>query len=233
MECQRLMRTSIVVIATLAAAMACSRDLTSNSTPSTGGDTSSSKKLNISVDSAFANRTAEVATAIPAAVHVTLAGQPAPGVAVSWVLADGGGSVSPTSSTTDATGVATTTWTLGDTARAYTLTAAISSASVGLQATAVAGPVNALTKISPDTIVVAAGASAFITVRAVDKLRNPVAGVVVSWTTNGGGLTASTTTTGASGNAEVVFSSDATPRTYSVSASATGLNTAAFTIVGR
>jgi hypothetical protein len=30
-----------------------------------------------------------------------------------------------------------------------------------------------------------------------------------------------------------VFSSDATPRTYSVSASATGLNTAAFTIVGR
>lgn len=233
MECQRVMRTSIVVIASLAAAVACSRDLTSNSTPSTGGDSSSSKGLNISVDSAFANRTAVVATPIPAVVHVTLAGQPAPGVSVSWVLTDGGGSVSPTSSTTDASGVATTTWTLGDTARAYTLTAAISSGSVGLQATAIAGPAAALTKISSDTIVVAAGASAFVTVRAVDKLANPVAGVVVSWTTNGGGLTASTTTTGVSGNAEVVFSSDATPRTYSVSASATGLGTAAFTIVGR
>ena len=234
MECQRLMRTSIVVIATLAAAMACSRDLTSNSTPSTGGDSSSSKSLNISVDSAFANRTAVVATPIPAVVHVTLAGQPAPGIAVSWVLTDAdGGSVSPASSTTDASGVATTTWTLGDTARAYTLTAAISSGSVGLQATAIAGPATALAKISADTIVVAAGASAFVTVRAVDKLGNPVAGVVVSWTTNGGSLTAGTTTTGASGNAEVVFSSDATPRTYSISASATGLNTVAFTIVGR
>ena len=233
MECQRLMRTTIVVIASLAAAVACSRDLTSNSTPSTGGTSNSANGLNIAVDSAFANRTAVVATAIPAVVHVTRAGQPEAGVAVSWIIPDGGGSVSPASSTTDASGVATATWTLGDTARAYTLTAAISSASVALQATAVAGPVSALAKISHDTLFVAAGASTFVTVRAVDKLGNPVSGVVVTWTTNGGSLTASTTTTGASGNAEVVFSSDATPRSYAVSAAATGLSTVAFTIVAR
>jgi len=141
--------------------------------------------------------------------------------------------VSPASSTTDATGIATATWTLGDTARVYTLTAGITGASVTMQATATAGPVAALSKISPDTLVVAAGASTLVTVRAVDKLNNPVAGVVVSWTATGGALTAASTTTGASGDAEVVFSSDATPRTYGVSATANGLGTLTFTVVGQ
>lgn len=174
-----------------------------------------------------------MATAIPAVAHVTLSGQPSAGVTVSWVVPAGGGSVSPASSTTDASGAATATWTLGDTARAYTLTAAITGASVTLQATATAGDPAALSKISPDTIVVAAGASTLVTVRAVDKLGNPVAGVGVAWTSTGGTLTAATTTTGASGNAEVVFSTDPTPRSYTISATAAGLGATTFTVVGK
>jgi hypothetical protein len=129
--------------------------------------------------------------------------------------------------------VAAATWTLGDTARVYTLTAAITGASVTLQTTATAGDPVAMSKVSHDTLVVAAGASTLVTVRAVDKLGNPVAGVVVSWASTGGALTAATTTTGASGNAEVAFSTDPTPRSYTINATATGLGTATFIVVGQ
>jgi hypothetical protein len=227
------MRPYPFLVAALCAAAACSHDATSSPSPSTPGTSTSSSGLNISVDSTFANRTAVVATTIPAAVHVTLSGQPSAGVTVSWIVPASGGSVSPASSTTDASGVATATWTLGDTARAYTLTAAITGASVTLQTTATAGNPAALTRISPDTLVMAAGASTLITVRAADKFGNPAAGVVVAWATNGGALTAATTTTGTSGNAEVAFSSDPSPRSYTISATAAGLGAATFTVVGQ
>jgi hypothetical protein len=227
------MRPYPVLVAALCAAAACSHDTTSSPSPSTPGTSTSSSGLNISVDSAFANRTAVVATAIPAAVHVTLSGQPSAGVTVSWIVPAGGGSVSPASSTTDASGEATATWTLGDTARVYTLAATITGASVTSQTTATAGNPTALAKISPDTLVVAAGASTLVTVRAVDKFGNAVAGVVVAWATTGGTLTATTTTTGASGDAEVAFSSDPSPASYTVSATAAGLGAATFTVVGR
>jgi len=225
------MRSHPVFLAAVCAVTACSRDVTSSS-PSTSGTSTSSSGLNISVDSGFTDRTAVVATPIPAVVHVTLSGQPSAGVAVSWIVSDGG-SVSPASSTTDASGEATATWTLGDTARAYTLTATITGASVTMQATATAAALAALSKITQDSLLVAAGASALITVRAADKFGNPVSGVAVSWAATGGALTATTTTSGASGNAEVVFSSDATPRSYSVTATAPGFPALVFTIVGR
>jgi hypothetical protein len=226
------MRPYLVFFAAICAAAACSRDLTSNSSPSTTGTSTSSSGLNISVDSGFVDRTAVVATAIPAIVHVSLSGQPSAGVAVSWIVPDGG-SVSPASSITDASGVATATWTLGDTARVYTLTAAITGASVTMQATATAGALAGLSRITQDSLILAAGASTLITVRAADKVGNPVAGVAVSWTATGGALTATTTTTGASGNAEVAFSSDATPRSYTVTATAAGFPALTFTLFGQ
>ena len=213
--------------------VACSRDLTSNSTPGTSGTSGSTTALNIGADSALANQTAVVGTAVVGKVHVTQLGQPVPGIAVNWIPSPGGGSVSPTSSTTDAGGVATTTWTLGDTARAYSLTAAISTASVGLQATAIAGPAATLSKVGPDSVIVAAGASTLLTVRAADKLGNSVGGIVLTWATTGGGLTANSTTTGASGKAEVVFSSNPTPQTYTVTATAAGLGTQSFVVLAQ
>jgi Bacterial Ig-like domain (group 1) len=226
------MRPYPLFVVALCAAIACSRDLTSNNSPSTSGTSTSSGGLNITVDSDFTNRTAVVGTAIPAIVHVTRSGQSESGVTVSWVSPDGG-LVSPTTSMTDASGAATATWTLGDTARAYTLTAAITGASVTMQATATAGPLDGLLKITQDSLVVAAGASTLITARAVDKTGNPVAGVAVSWTTTGGALTVTTTTTGASGNAEVAFSSEATPRNYTVSATAAGVPSVTFIVLAQ
>ena len=225
------MRPYPLFVAAVCTAAACSHDATSSSSPSTTGTSSSSSGLNIAVDSTEVNQTVVVGTAIPAVVHVTLTGQPAPGVAVSWIVTGGGGSVSPASSTTDASGVATATWTLGDTAHTYMLTAGITGASVTLYATATAGPLAALAKQNPDTITLAPGASTLLTVRAVDKIGNPIAGVAVSWTATGGSLTATSTTTGASGDAQVAFTSDQTIKSYSISAAATGASTVAFTIL--
>jgi len=226
------MRPSILLVATILVASACSAD--SNSSPLTtppSGSTSSSG-LNIAVDSGFADRTAVVAATIPAIVHITLAGQPAAGITVTWIVTTGHGTISAASSTTDATGAATTNWTLGDTVGVNNLEAAITGASATMQATSTAAAPAALFAASPDSDAVVAGASTLITVRAADRFGNAVAGVVISWAATGGALTLTSTTTGANGRAEVVFSSEAGPRSYIVTATAPDLAPINFKILG-
>ena len=55
-------------------------------------------------------------SANPLRVLVTLSGAPQQGVSVTWAAAGTGAAVTPPTSVTDATGIATTTWTLGQTA---------------------------------------------------------------------------------------------------------------------
>jgi hypothetical protein len=63
---------------------------------------------------------------VPLAVRVTATdGAPVAGITVSWAVTSGGGSVSPTTSVTDADGVAETTWTLGPVPGQQTVTATI------------------------------------------------------------------------------------------------------------
>ncbi|MBA3560035.1 MAG: Ig-like domain-containing protein [Gemmatimonadaceae bacterium] len=65
---------------------------------------------------------------MPITVKVTdRYGNPVPGAAVSWTIAPGAGSVSGTTSNTDASGVATVAWTLGTTAGAKSLTATVAA----------------------------------------------------------------------------------------------------------
>jgi hypothetical protein len=73
-------------------------------------------------------------------VRVTdAAGNPVTGAAVQWLVRSGGGSVSPASGTTDASGQASARWTLGPQAGGNTLEAAVSGAgSVTFQATGTA-----------------------------------------------------------------------------------------------
>jgi hypothetical protein len=59
-----------------------------------------------------------------------------------------------------------------------------------------------------------------------------VSGIAVAWTASGGSLSVPTSTTGAAGNADVVFMTATTPATYSVTASAPGLSSISFKIVG-
>ena len=56
-------------------------------------------------------------------------GSAASGIAVTWAVVSGGGSVAPTTSTTDATGHANTIFTLGATAGSQSVTATVANAS--------------------------------------------------------------------------------------------------------
>ena len=158
-----------------------------------GGETPtgpSPNNINVSVDSAFVSRTAVVGSTLPAQVRVTQNGVPAASIGITWSLAKGGGTVNPATSSTDANGVATTTWTLNDTVRTAVLTAAVVGASSGtLTVTSTPGPASAIKKVSPDSIGVVAGSSTNVTVRVTDKGGNAIAGSTVTWTATGGALT--------------------------------------------
>lgn len=71
--------------------------------------------------------TAGSALSTPLAVVLSDANDVRPGVTVSWATADGG-TLSPTSSVTDATGRATSTWTLGPAGGAQAATASVTGA---------------------------------------------------------------------------------------------------------
>ena len=88
------------------------------------------------------------ALAQPIRVIVTQDGEPLAGSTVTWAADGAGASVSPTTSTTDAQGIAFTTWTLGSAVGAQTARATLTGATgspIQFSATATAaGPVQAV-----------------------------------------------------------------------------------------
>ena len=228
------MRLRFFVSLALCAAASCSTDSSASPTGSSGGDgsTSSSNAMNIAVDSAFAVRAAVVGVSLPAKVRVTLNGTPVAGLAVTWTPAARSGTVSAATSATDSTGYAVTTWIVGDSVGTQTLTASITGASINLVAEATAGPATTLTKVTADSSAVVAGASLLLTVRTTDKFGNRVSGVPVAWSSSSGALSVTSTTTGPTGQAEVAFTTEATPGLATVTASVVGFGTATFKVVG-
>jgi hypothetical protein len=223
---------SFLAILAVVALAACGKD---NPTGSTGSTTPppSLTTPSLSIDSGFADRTGVVGTTVPASVHVAVNGVPTGGITVSWSVSTGGGTVNPATSVSDATGLATTSWTLNDTVRVSTLTAAVVNAtSVSMFMTTIGGAPTLISKVGSDTVSVVSGASTLLTVRVTDKSGNPVTGATVTWTASGGALTTTTTTTGSSGNSQVVFSTDKTPKSYTLTASAAGLGSITYTVVG-
>lgn len=214
--------------------VACGSDSSSGSTDTpTTPTTPSTTAYVVSVDSAFAIRTARVGTSIPAEVRVSQNSQPAAGITVTWSVSTGGGTANPTTSVTNSAGVATTTWTLSDTVRTSKLTGGITGvSSADLQVTTTAGPATAIVRASADSVGVVAGSSTLLTARVTDKSGNSVSGVTVNWTSTGGSLTSTTTVTGTGGNGQVVFSTDAAPRSYTVTATVAGIGALTFKVVG-
>jgi hypothetical protein len=208
-----LTRFAVAMTVSLSLAAACSSDnSTAPATPATISAVSGSDAQIGTVGQPLANN-----------ISVTVlssSGAPIPGVFVSWAIQSGGGTISVTSSSTDSTGVATVSWTLGTVAGADSLNATVSGVSpIVFSATANPGDVASLVKVSGDAQVVAAGSAAqpFI-VKALDAFGNAVPGVAVTWVPeNGGELSATTTVTGSDGLAQSVFTVDATA-TYQVMA---------------
>src|SRR5512138_26219 len=124
------MRTLILPLAALLVAAACSKDSSSSTGPSGPGNNPSTTTYAVGVDSANAERTVTVGSPGVVVVHVTLNGKAAPGVIVSWKPSAGSGAVSDSLSASDTEGFAKTTWTINDTAKVNTLTAAVGTSSV-------------------------------------------------------------------------------------------------------
>jgi hypothetical protein len=224
------MRRFLLLAISLSVAAACGSDGGSGSTGP--GSPTSTTPYSLSADSAFLARTALIGTALPTTIHVELGGLPAVNVTVTWVAPKGNGTLSSTTSPTDASGNASVTWTIGDTAQLNTLTATAGTGSVNVTATGTPGPATTLTPATADSTSLVAGASTLILVHAADKFGNAVSGVVVTWSSSGGSLNLPISTTGATGNASVVFSTTTTPTTYSVTAVAGSLTPLAFKVIG-
>lgn len=138
------------------------------------------------------NQTGDVDAALPTALQVRAEdqfGNPVAGVAVDWAVTAGGGSVNPATSNTAATGIASTSFTLGPDAGANTATATAAGLTGSPVTFTATGEVNVPTPTSdvtvnndffdPEDIVIAAGTE-------------------VTWTwTNTGGISHSVMSTGA------------------------------------
>ncbi|HSW28457.1 MAG TPA: FG-GAP-like repeat-containing protein [Longimicrobiales bacterium] len=119
-------------------------------------------------------------------VRVTDAqGRPYAGAAVAWAVASGGGSVGQGSTTSDASGHARTTWTLGTTPGTNTVTAAISGLQpVTFSATAAAGAAARL-RITPDSVSTGTwGDTVRLAAVAEDAYGNVLPAASVQWSTS-------------------------------------------------
>lgn len=158
-----------------------------------------------------------------------------PGIAVTFAVTNGGGSVSSASATTDASGVATVTWTLGTVAGQNQLTATAGTlGTITFTATGEAGAAASMTKTAGDNQAGVAGTPVPVppAVTVKDANGNPKAGVVVTFTVGAGGgtVTGATATTNASGVAAAgSWTLGPTPGVNTLTASSPGLPTVTFT----
>ena len=153
---------------------------------------------------------------------------------VTWVVATGGGTVTPVNTTTDPTGLARTRWTLGSTAGTNTLNAVFSGLpAVPFTATASNDVPSKLVLVSGDGQSAVGGAALAnpLVVRVTDANDNPVANVSVLWTAIGGGTVSSggapaataTSATNAQGNAQITRTLGLALTPYATTAEVAGL----------
>ena len=185
---------------------------------------------------------AALANAFVARVTNT-AGDPLSGVAVTWSVTAGGGTLGSTSSTSNAQGEASTTYTLGAAAGANEVVAAIAGmTSINATFTATATPLN----VTPTTLTIVSGDAqtgtvgqvlpAALIVRVANSDGDGLPGVDVAWTVaSGGGIVGSaSTTTNAQGQTSTTHTLGGSPGANEVRAAVadpTNIN-ALFTATG-
>lgn len=159
-------------------------------------------------------------------------GTPVAGQVVAWNVASGGGSVEPSTSTTDDSGIAQTSWTFGSAVGDQSATASVSGLvgsparfTVRVSGSAPpAGPSAARYEVAASTLSPEIGQPVRITAQVVDRSGAPmaVAGRTVTWSVSpsAGRFANATSATDAAGVAAVTYTASSTPAT-SVTVSAT------------
>ncbi len=184
------------------------------------------------------NQAGSVGTALTDSLVVRLldgTGNGVPGRNVTFAVATGGGTTSPTSATTDTSGRAATRWTLGPSAGSNSLIATSSGFSVTFQATGNSSTATTLLANAPLTQNGTAGlpVGSVPSVRVTDANGNSVAGVAISFAVASGGgsllpiTPVSTNSSGIASLSQWVLGTAAGANT--VTASAAGLTPASLT----
>jgi plastocyanin len=136
-------------------------------------------------------QTATVGTLLPIQLRVVVqkSGSASSGHTVSWTPA--AGSVNPTSSVTDGSGEATTSWTLGTTSGAQVVTAtAAASVTATFSATAAPGPAVSFQKESGDGQSIESNSPfpSVLAAKVADQFGNGIEGVLVNWSLQSGSV---------------------------------------------
>jgi len=190
-------------------------------------------------------QTAAAGTAVAVAPSVLVtdaSGNPVPGVAVTFVVTAGGGTVVGGSATTSASGIAqVTSWTLGPSAGTgnNSLQASVGGVvgTITFSASATSAPAATLTMTAGNNQTATAGSPVGInpTVLLADQFGNPVAGATVTFAVTGGGgaVSGGSATTNAQGLATVTsWTLGTTAGTNTLSATSSGVTGLSFTATG-
>jgi plastocyanin len=194
-----------------------------------GGDGGTGPTPNTIAVSAGNNQVGAAGAALPESLAVVVhdqSGAVLSGVTVSFAVTAGGGSVSPASRVTDASGIAKTRRTLGATAGTQTASATAGSlAPVQFSAIAqINGAVNianSATGALTDTVGAAKAES--LTVLVTDQSAAPVQGVTVTWGSVGGSVSPTSAPTTAAGLSKARFTYGTGAGNQTATATVTGL----------
>jgi adhesin/invasin len=196
-----------------------------------GGTDPSKPSAMVAVSPDSQTTAAGVKMSQPLVVRVTGGGgTPIAGTVVDWTIGTGGGTVSDSVSTTSADGEAQTTYTPGTAPAIAGVTAAAGSLRKTFRIVLVAGPPAQLRKFGFDSPAAITGSVLTLSVKLVDAFGNGVSGKSVSWANAGGSISATTSTTDNGGIASVTYTLGADPGTYSLTATAEGVDQQTFNI---
>jgi plastocyanin len=177
-------------------------------------------------------QTGVVATALanPLRVLVTLSGAALAGDTVTWAAVGTGASVSPPKSVTDASGIATTSWTLSQTAGSQSATATLAGATgspVTFSATGAPGAASQISQVSGDgqSAVIGVAFANPLVVKISDQFGNGVGGDTVAWVSIKGrtSLVPAKSVSGASGLTQASLTAGGTAGADTITATSTGL----------
>jgi len=174
------------------------------------------------------NQTDTVAATLPIQLGVKVldsVNAPVQGVTVTWTVPAGQGSVSSPTTSTNASGVASVTRTLGTTAGTQTAQAAatgVTGTPKGFTTTATAGNLDVLVKTAGDGGQATISSQVTYTVTAQDDYTNPKAGVTIDWevASGGGSISPAQNTTGTNGTASATRTLSGTEGAHTATATA-------------
>jgi plastocyanin len=161
-------------------------------------------------------------------VVVTEDGVASPGVTVAWSTTAVGGSVNPSSGVTDASGNASTEWTLGTASGAQAATASLAGATgspVTFTATGVADAATAIAKAGGDgqTGEISSQLALPVQAKVTDLHGNGVQGVAVAWSATGGTVSSPSVPSDATGLSSINVTADGAAGPIVITAAADGL----------